>query len=340
MEAIKITSGADVFTVQTSFVDKYIKDANPSFIKVYIYISRHLNSKKELTLDTIAEDTGLLKSDVVASLKFWDKKGVISYTSSSIQILPISDDDVPQSQHETKEEEQKKDSMHQPNASVASSYKASSVIKTVTSDEKLAHLFAIISQILNKSLSSNDYKIIYSFIDYLKLPEQVIIVLFEYCVSVSQTNMRYIEKIAYSWADNGINTPARAVEHVGKLNAQQTVLSSYKKKFKIQGRDFSDSEVKFLLSWLNDYKATEETIMYAYDTSIMNTGKISFKYMDAVIKSELSAQTQGQGEKLSSNISKSSFRNYPLKRSVGEIEKKMIEKMMSKYGGDEDAINQ
>ena len=340
METIKITGATNTFTVQTSFVDKYIKDVNPSFFKVYIYIARHLNSQKELTIDTIAEDTGLLKSDVVASLKFWDKKGVISYTSSSIHLLELTDDKSAQAPTENKQNEQKKPSHLLPNTSVASSYKAANVIKTVTSDEKLANLFAIISQLLNKSLSSNDYKIIYSFIDYLKLPEQVIIVLFEYCVSISQTNMRYIEKVAYSWADNGINTPERAVEHVSKLSYEQSVFSSYKKKFKIQGRDFSDFEAKLLISWLNELKATEELIMHAYETSVMNTGKISFKYMDAVIRSELSGTADDKNARLSSNIRKSSFRNYPSDRSVGEIEKKMIEKMMSKFGGEEDAINQ
>ena len=152
--------------------------------------------------------------------------------------------------------------------------------------------------------------------------------------------MRYIEKIAYSWADNGINTPKRAVEHVAKLSGEQSILSSYKKKFKIQGRDFSDSEAKLLMSWLNECKASEELIMHAYDVSIMNTGKISFKYMDAVIKSTLSGAVRDGGETLSSNIRKSSFRNYPDDKSIGEIEKKMIEKMMSKFGGDEGAINQ
>jgi len=152
--------------------------------------------------------------------------------------------------------------------------------------------------------------------------------------------MRYIEKIAYSWADNGINTPKRAVEHVAKLTKEHSVLSSYKKKFKIQGRDFSDTETSLLLSWLNDYRATEEMIMHAYEASIMNTGKISFKYMDAVIKSDSSATSPKQTETLSSNVRKSSFRNYPSDRTVGEIEKKMIEKMMSKFGGDDGAINQ
>ncbi len=340
MDAIKITGSKDVFTVETSFVDKYIKDVNPSIIKVYIYLARHLVSQRELTLDIIAEETGLMKTDVVNALKFWDKRGVISYTSSSIELLPISDKETSAEEKTAPKEELKKAPLLPPNTSVSSSYKAANVIKTVTSDEKLAHLFAIISQILNKALSPNDYRIIYSFIDYLKLPEQVIIVLFEYCVSVSQTNMRYIEKVAYSWADKGINTPKRAVEHVAKLTKEQSVLSSYKKKFKIQGRDFSDTEAGFILSWINEYKASEELIMKAFDAAIMNTGKISFSYMDTVIKNSISGSTPQSNEGLSSNVRKSSFRNYPSSSSVGEIEKKMIEKMMSKFGGDDDAINQ
>jgi hypothetical protein len=84
MDAITITNKADVFCIQTGFVDKYIKDANPSFIKVYLYVARHSQSGEAISLGKIAEDTGLLKSDVVTALSFWHKAGAIAYTDSSI----------------------------------------------------------------------------------------------------------------------------------------------------------------------------------------------------------------------------------------------------------------
>ena len=340
MDAITITNKADVFCVQTGFVDKYIKDSNPSFIKVYLYVARHSQSGEAISLGKIAEDTGLLKSDVVTALGFWHKAGAIAYTDSSIEILAISGDSQPLSAA-SKPDSVPKAGIAQANSSVASSYKASGVIKAVTSDEKLAHLFAIISQLLNKTLSSNDYKIIYSFIDYLKLPEQVIIVLFEYCVSIGKTHMRYIEKVAYSWADNGITTPERALEYVRKQNDENSTLTYYRKKFKITGRDFADTEIKYILSWINDLKADEELIMYAYDKTVMNTGGVKMGYMDAIIRSELSSPHGAlRDERNAPNVRKSTFRNYPEGGGVGEIEKQMIEKMMSEFGGNDDAINQ
>ncbi len=339
MDTLKIKNNSEVFTVYNSFVDNYIKDTNASFIKVYLYIARHSSDYAELSLDSIAESTGLLKSDVVSALKFWHKSGALTYTGDEVTIInpaaePGESFDEPSSPSSAKKHPM-------PDRSAASSYKASGVIKAVTSDEKLAHLFAIIAQLLNKSLSSNDYKVIYSFIDYLKLPEQVIIVLIEYCVSMSKTNMRYIEKIAYSWADNGINTPELAIEYVKNQNLRYSVLSQYKKNFKISGRDFSDTEAGYILNWVNELNASEDLIMKAYDASVMNTGKVAFKYMDAVIKSELGYSAQTSAKKtLSSNIQKSTFRNYPTDNSVGDIEKQMIEKIMSQFGGETDAVNE
>ena len=348
MNTLKIKNNPDSFSVYNNFVDRFLKDANPSFIKVYLYIARHSNGCGELSLDAVADGTGLLKSDVVTSLKYWDDVGAIKLKDNTLSILnpqepgsafahPVEEPPALDNVSDAKPEK-----LLAPETSVASSYKASSVIKTVTTDEKLAHLFAIIAQLLNKSLSSNDYKVIYSFIDYLKLPEQVIIVLIEYCVSISKTNMRYIEKVAYSWADNGVITPELALEYVKKQNARTSIMAQYKKLFKIVGREFSEKEEKFIFTWVNEYKADEALIMKAYDTSVLNTGKVSFKYMDAVIQNELghTAGNNGATKPLPSNIQKSTFRNISSDTSIGDIEKQMIQKMMSQFGGDSDAVNE
>lgn len=345
MDSIKINNSQDTFSIYNGFVDAFIKDANPSFIKVYIYIVRHSRNTDGVTYEKIAEDTGLLKSDVVNALKYWNKVGALTFDKNQINIVPItqkiqtSSGDV-LSDEKAQSVQEPKEKMYQPNASVASSYRGAEVVKTVNSDKKLAHLFTLISQILNKSLSTNDYKIIYSFIDYLKLPEQVIIILFEYCVSLSKTNMRYVEKIAYSWADNGIITPQLANSFVKKSAREHSAIAKYKKNFRITGREFTDTEEKMLLTWLNEYKAGEELIMRAYDSAVMNTGKVSFRYMDSIIKNEISGDKTSKKEKLPSNVEKSRFRNYPSGNAIGDVEKEMIEKMMSQFGGDSDAVNE
>ena len=326
--SVKYTCGT--FSVYNSFIDNFIKDANPSYIKVYLYILRHVNSNHKITLLQISKDVGLIKSDVISALKYWHEKHVIYYNDDpdniAIEILNLGYSDECQAEvSDSKSVEDEKKKTSYPPLSVASSYNASSVVKAVNADKSLANLFSIIQQMLNKNLSSNDYKIIYSFIDYLKLPESVILILFEHCISNNKTSMRYIETIAYSWYDSGITTLEKAEAYVKSKNELQSVQSYYKQKFKITGRELVDSEVNFLLSWVNDIKADEELIMSAYERTVMNIGKISFSYMDTIIRAESgvnAGKNNGNGSK---------FKNYPANYRISENEKNRIQKMLAEF---------
>lgn len=338
MSVINVSHAGGSFSVCNSFVDLFLKEANPSYIKVYLYILRHINANNSISLTQMASDTGLIKSDIISAFKYWDKHGVISYNNDpeniNLEILNLNNS--PASSKITAKETKNEDAAspdvgksYTQSRSVASSYKSNVVVKAIHDDEKLAHLFSIIQQMLNKSLSSNDYKIIYSFIDYLKLPEQVIIILFEYCISMNKTSMRYIETIAMSWADSNITTVEAAESYVKKKKEQQSLQTYYKNKFKIVGRDLLDTEIQFLHKWVYTLKADEELIMSAYEKTVLNTGKVSFKYMNSIIEGEANASSDkntGSGSK---------FKNYPDKYEISDAEKSRIEKMLAEFeGGD------
>ena len=333
MGKIKIINKGGSFSIYNSFVDRFIKEANPSYIKVYLYLLRHISAGNSISFGRMSSDIGLIKSDIISAFKYWAENGVITYNDdpenielglNNLDNAPIADSNLKRNSFELSEPKSEEDNrLYQPNDSVSSSYKANVVVKAIHDDEKLAHLFSIIQQMLNKNLSSNDYKIIYSFIDYLKLPEQVVIILFEYCISINKTNMRYIEKIAYSWADNGINSTEAAELYIRQKTEQQKIHTYYKHKFKISGRDLTDAEIKYLMTWVNDYKAEEELILAAFEKTILNTGKVSFKYMDTIIKDEASSANK--------NGSESRFKNYPSKYEISDEEKIRLKKMMSEY---------
>ena len=337
MGKIKVNYTGGSFTVYNSFVDKFIKEANPSYIKVYLYILRHASVGNNISLGKVATEVGLIKSDVISALEYWDKQGVLVYNNDSDNICieigsdsyekpsQTAEEDVPSASAESKEEQPSGTRFYQSNESVASSYKTNVIVKAIQDDKKLSNFFSLIQHMLGKNLSSYDYKAIYSFIDYLKLPEQVIIILFEYCIAMKKTGMRYIETIAISWADKGINTVEKAEEYVKYKNKQSSVQSYYKQKFKINGRDLMDSEVKYLLTWIDKYKCTEKQIMDAFEKTVMNIGKISFKYMDAILV-EATGSTPADNSK---------FRNYPDNYEISQTEKKRIEKMLAEFEGGE-----
>ena len=59
--------------------------------------------------------------------------------------------------------------------------------------------------------------------------------------------------------------------------------------FKISGRDLTETEVKYLKSWVYELKINDEQIKQAYETTVMNTGKVIFKYMDTVIRNNINS---------------------------------------------------
>ena len=108
---------------------------------------------------------------------------------------------------------------------------------------------------------------------------------------------------------------------------QQSIQAYYKHKFKISGREFTDTETKFLLTWINEYKADEAVIVEAFEKTVLNTGKISFKYMDTIIRGELDSRG---GKNIGAT---SKFKNYPSKYEISETEKNRIEKMLAEFEG-------
>ena len=145
MDLVNIKSKSGIFHMYDLFVDKFLKDANPSFVKVYVYISRHQNSNQGISLNIIAKDCNLLKSDVVSALNYWKDLGVITYDENCIELLDIrsisSENYISKSDVEPEIKTSNKLSV-----SVASTYKTSEVAKSINSNSEHAHLFAIISQ--------------------------------------------------------------------------------------------------------------------------------------------------------------------------------------------------
>ena len=82
--------------------------------------------------------------------------------------------------------------------------------------------------------------------------------------------------------------------------------NKYKQMFKVYGRDFTDSEIKMIKSWVNDLKASDETILKAYELTVMNTGKLAFKYMDTVVKNLVNSIPAQKKD----SIKKNNFQDY------------------------------
>ncbi len=322
---INITRNIDYFTVSNRFVDEFLCEANGSFVKVYLFVLRHFNNS-ELEMSDVVNSLNLLESDVIRAFKYWQKMGLIKFKQISEKDFSVEFMDSARSDEKAelpslteKKEDKTQSSPRQSSNPTAVSYTKSDINTYMKNNDGIRHMFLISEQLLNRPLTDTERKILFSFYDYLGMPVEVIFTLLEHCISYGKTNMRYIEKVAYTWADKGINTLSKASVVVKEENEFTALTKKYKSMFKITGRELTNTEEAFIRSWVYELKAKDEQIEAAYEAAVANTGKITFKYMDAVIKNNI-APPKNTAKDTKQPVKRNFFQDYDDEISDYEVQ--------------------
>lgn len=143
---------------------------------------------------------------------------------------------------------------------------------------------------LGRTLSTEELKTLLSMTDYLQLPTEVIGLLLSYCVERNRRrgsrapSMRTIEKEAYRWADDGIDTLEAASYYV---QTQHNVLSRVQQirlMLQIDQRRLTPAEEKYVTGWI-EMGFGDDAIGMAYERTCVNTGALKWAYMNSILKS-------------------------------------------------------
>jgi len=171
-------------------------------------------------------------------------------------------------------------------------YTANEVVSSAQREGEFQIIIDETQHILGKVLTGADINTLFGLYDHLKLPAEVIILLINYCVSLTRENlgpgklpsMRTIEKEGYAWFNNEILTLDRAEEYLRKKREYRCRESQIKRILQIRDRGLSTSEKKYISSWL-DMGFGLEAIEEAYDRTVVKTGKLQWKYMNSILSS-------------------------------------------------------
>lgn len=317
MAGLKINSNKiQELPLSVQFVDKYMCQANPTYVKVYIYALRlSFDNSKEFSLENIASSLQLLESDVVNALEYWDTQGVVRFLKKDEDYTLEFADMTPDNPKSEKESVFKKPV-----------YTAREIDSTIKSNSDLAQMYKVAENIFGRPLSPSEMKTLYGFYDYLSLPADVILVIVEYCTAMEKTSVRYMEKVAINWSESGITTFDAAQAHLNALKEQNEILGEIKKILQISGRKFTDSEMKYINDWLDNLKANLDQIKEAYDITIMNTSKLSYQYMNKVLVSIVT----GVKTEVKDPVRKprTNFNNFSSGRQMTDREKALLQKQM------------
>ncbi len=280
-------------SVQEAFITEYMPEANGNFVKVYLLGLSQCMLDKPMTRSEMADKLCILESDVIRAWNFWADRNVVKFDGENVEFLDLNVKN-PVKISETKPV-----------------YYPEEISACAEASPELAGMFQIVQKILQKPFSSTDLIVIYSLYDYYRLPIDVIPMLITFCIKNGKKSMRQIENTAVKWVEKGIDSVEAAEQYLKKAEEYSRAIEKIKKALGVTDRKFSPTEIKYINGWLYDMKVPFEKIIEAYDVCASNTGKLSVKYMDAVLKNQsVKSVTKSTDKTDKSNAVPTKFTNF------------------------------
>ncbi|MBS5397952.1 DnaD domain protein [[Ruminococcus] torques] len=271
------------------FIDNYMIDANGEFVKVYLFLLRHLDDPcSSLTLTTIADCLNNTEADILRAFRYWEKKGLLrterdtdgKITALELQKMSLSGGDT-SSAAKPSSVSPAAPAPAAASAPLAASAAAKAVpIDSFRAQKEIKSLLFIAEQYLGKTLTHTEMETITYFYDTLHMSADLIEYLIESCVENGHKSMHYIRKVAFSWAEDGIETVSQAKEQSALYNKNcYTVLNA----FGIKNRGPAASELTYIRKWAEEYAFSPDIIAEACRRTISATHQPSFEYADSIL---------------------------------------------------------
>ncbi len=297
----------DSTVISNHFIDEFMASANDAQLKIYLYLIRMMSARLSTSISDIADKFNYTEKDVMRALKYWEKnrllaldydenKNVIGIhlmnfsTAPSVtapQIAPVPSVSVqPMASQAAVVPISSKLSADSPAPMDTAAEELYSKpdysldeLKAFKSNEATSRLLFITEQYLKKTLSPNEIRTIFFISDKLGFSEDLIDYLIQYCVDRDKKDLRYIEKVAISWAQQGITTPKQAARLAHKYD------KSVYDVMKALGKSGAPTpaEAAYIKRGSKEYGFTPDIIFTACERTVLATDKHRFEYADSIL---------------------------------------------------------
>ena len=304
--------------IPNCFIEQFMPYAAGEFVKIYIYLLKCVSeNRSELSISKIADVFNNTEKDVVRALKYWQKKGILKLTFdednalTSLRLMSLTE-----MEDQTAKPQPEKVTVNitdapvpgapgintrherppQPGPQIPASMQleegkppiprkkeyTADQIRCFSEQEDIGELFFVIEKYLGRPLTGQDTNTVLYLYDSLQFPADLIVYLFEYCVSKDKRIIRYIEKTALGWAEGGIRN-VKAAKLISGIYSDDCyrVMNA----FGLTGRSPTRSESEFVSRWTLSYGFDIPIILKACNKTIDQIHQPSFEYADSILKS-------------------------------------------------------
>lgn len=249
------------FTVPTVVTDRYLKFAKAEHIKVLLYMLR--NMFEEITVEKIAESTGVSEYDINEALLYWADTGVL----------------LPKETTNTKQEKENKSVVQK-----AEKPTRNDVARRGNEDEKIRYLLMEAQQKFGRNLKTNETSTLVWLYDDEGLDVSLILMIIQYAVAHNKANIRFIESTAVDWINKGVDSIALADEELRKMSLGEQAWKIVCSAFGLESRKPSKKETELATLWIDEWNLSKEDLVEAYEECVNAKSKFSFAYTAKIIE--------------------------------------------------------
>ena len=239
--------GNNVTIISNEFLDKYLSDTDPKYIKVFLfYLWKGL--REGYTISETSSEIDLAEDVVEMALKYWIRKKIMKkeclikerrenstsekYSKTELKTKDITDNLV---DFETK----KKELINKSRPSYSEIEK---------------NLLFVAERLLGQTLSERQQALIAKCYNDFRFEEGLIHYLLEYCSNKSSTNVKYMTAIATSWYEEGIKSVDEAKSFTENYTNYKKTTTKTKKKTNTKLVDRDEYNKMFKENLLKDNK--------------------------------------------------------------------------------------
>ena len=245
------------------FFTEYLSMTNGDSLKLYLYLVFLAKHGKEIKLNDLSKKLNLSMPIIQASLTFWEELGVITKKGTGFILNNLQEIEL----HK----------LYKPNVTLSKE----DLENNSKNQYRSKAIESINSRCFQGIMSPSWYNDIDLWFKKYNFDEQVMISLFDYCLSKSALHKNYVQAVAEAWFNNNIKTYTDLESYYQKYEKLSKIKKHISKKL---GRynPFTQYEEAYIEKWIVDF---------GYDLDIINialkktTGKAnpSFDYLDKLI---------------------------------------------------------
>ena len=265
-----------VFAVPGAVVDEHLRLCDEAALKVLLLILRRGG---EVTGEEIASFLGTDRATVEGALSYWVSRGVLR------EPAPAKPPEEPAA---------KAASPGSPPARTPAQVTVlpgrarrrlttRQINEMHKADDNIAFLLREAQMIIGKPLTPVATDTVTALYSYYGMNPEVLLMLLQYCISQKRDNMRYIEKVAASWIEMGIDTHEKAEREILAAVERAGQEASIRRILGINDRALISSEREYISAWKEQGISTE-LVGLAYERTIEQKGKLSLPYINGILQ--------------------------------------------------------